>query len=268
MFEKIEAARQKILAQDENNKLIQDYGIYNMTLAEKMLYVCLAAVIIYIFAFVFYRSHLISALFTPLAIIYPRIRRAELLKKRQKELNLQFKDMLYSLSSSLSAGKSIENSFREVVRDLSVLYPDPDAYIIVETGYMARKIEMNETAEAVLADFARRAHIDDIDNFVDVLQTCKRAGGNMVEVIRNTSGIINDKIEIGQEIDMLLAQRRFEQKILNVMPVFMVVLLSLTAYEYMAPVFTTYAGRLVMTIAIFILIGAYLLSRKIMDIKI
>lgn len=265
---KIEAVKRKLALNDEKLRLIPDYSVYEMSLLEKSIHVVLAAVVIYVFAFIFYRSHVISLLCTPLSLLYPRIRKAELLARRRKELNLQFKDMLYSLSSSLSAGKSMENSFREILRDLSVLYPDPCDYIIIEVEQMARRLEMNETVEAVLSDFARRAHMEDVDNFVDVFQTCKRAGGNMVEVMRNTSGIINDRIEIGQEIDMMLAERRFEQKILNVMPVLMIVLLSATAWEYMKPVFTTTAGRLVMTIAIGILAGAFFLSRKIMDIRI
>ncbi len=127
---------------------------------------------------------------------------------------------------------------------------------------------MNETVEAVLSDFARRARIEDVENFSDVFQLCKRTGGNIVEVVRNTSGIISDKIEIRQEIDMLLAQRKFEQKVLNVVPVAMIVLLSASAADYMEPVFTTAVGRLVMTAAIGLLAAAWFLSRRIMDIKV
>lgn len=249
------------------NGYLLDYNIYEMSMHEKLYHTLLGAIVIYIFAYIFYRSHVISIFLTPMALIYPKLRKKELLTKRKKKLNLQFKDMLYSLSSSLCAGKSMENSFKDVLRDLFVLYPNKDDYIIVEVEHIVRKLEMNETIESILDDFASRAHIEDIDNFVDVFQTCKRAGGNMVEVMRNTSCIINDRIEIEQDIEMMLAERRFEQKILNIMPVLMVILLSTTAWEYMKPVYTTAAGRLVMTISICILIAAYFISVKIMDIR-
>lgn len=187
---------------------------------------------------------------------------------RKNELNIQFKDMLYSLSSSLSAGKSIELAFKDVLKDLSIMYPDPDASIIKEAGYIARKIDMNETVESALCDFARRAHSEDIDSFVDVFRTCKRMGGNMVEIIRNTSNIINDKIEIKQEINTILAERRFEQKVLNVLPILLILLLSLSAGDYMYPVFNTGTGRAVMSVAIILLIGAYFISKKITDIDV
>ena len=41
---------------------------------------------------------------------------------------------------------------------------------------------------------------------------------------------------------MLLAERRFEQKVLNAVPVFMITLLSFSAPEYMYPVFNTVVG--------------------------
>lgn len=248
--------------------MIKNYDVYVMSVRGKVFCIAVAAAVIYVAAFIFYRSHVFSLLLTPLSLLYPRIRTGELLLKRKKTLNLQFKDLLYSLSSSLAAGRSMENSFREALRDLSVLYPGPDEYIILETEYMARRLEMNETVEVVLADFACRARLEDICNFSDVFQICKRTGGNIVEVIRNTSGIISDKIEIRQEIDMLLAERKFEQKVLNIVPVLMILLLSASAADYMEPVFSTVAGRLVMTAAIGLLAAAYFISGKIIDIKI
>ena len=252
----------------ERSKSLPDYSTYTMTFSERVLYIAAAAVFIYIAAFVFYRSHIISLMLTPMSFVYPRIRKGELLAKRRRDLNIQFKDMLYSLSSSLAAGKSIENAFKEVLRDLIVLYPDAKEHIILEAEYMARRIEMNETVEAVLSDFARRAGIEDVENFSDVFQICKRSGGNIVEVVRNTSGIINDRIEIRQEIDMLLAQRKFEQKVLNIVPVLLIALLSTSAADYMEPVFSTVVGRLVMTVAIGLLAAAWFISRKITDIRV
>jgi tight adherence protein B len=192
----------------------------------------------------------------------------EIIKRRKNDLNLQFKDMLYSLSSSLSAGRSIETAFQSVLADLSILYGDNEASIIVEMECIINKIKLNETVESALIDFAERAHLEDIDNFVDVFQICKRTGGNIIEVLKNASNIINDKIEIKQEIDTLLAERRFEQKILNILPILMIILLSVSAGDYIAPVFNTVIGRLAMTLSVVLLLVAYLISKKIMDIRV
>ena len=238
-----------------------------MKAPEKARCILTAAVIVFGIAFIFYRSFLIAMLLTPLSFIYPKMRIKEIIKKRKKELTNQFKDMRYSLSSSLSAGKSVESAFKDVLKDISVLYPDSRVPIISETEYIIRKLEMNETIEAVFSDFAVRTDIEDIKNFADVFNVSKRTGGNVVEIIKNTSVIINDRIEVRQDIDIMLSERKFEQKILNIVPVGMLILLSVTAGDYMEPVFSTNIGRLVMTVSVILLIVAHFIAKHISNIK-
>ncbi|AEV69401.1 type II secretion system F family protein [Acetivibrio clariflavus] len=252
----------------ETGSNLPDYNMYVMSVRERIMYILLAAVVIYIVSFIFYQNLFISLAASFLALLYPKVRTKEIIEKRKNELNLQFKDMLYSLSSSLSAGKSVESSFKEVLKDLSIIYPDSNAFIIKEVEYIVRKIEMNETIEAALEDFANRSHLEDIENFVDVFKTSKRAGGNIVEIIKNTSNIITDKIEVKEEIDTLLSARKFEQKVLTLMPVFLILFLSTSSKDYMYPIFNTLAGRFVMTVALILILAAYFISKKIMNIKI
>jgi len=247
------------------NKL-RDYITYEMSVKEKITCILAAAAVIYVLTYIFYRSHVAAALLTPLSLAYPAVRKRQLCEKTKKELNLQFKDMLYSLSSSVSAGKTIEASFEDVIKDLSVIYTSPDTPIILETAVILRKLELNETLESAFMDFAARSHLEDIENFAEVIRISKRTGGNLAEAIRSASAVISDKIEICHEIEVMLSEKKFEQKVLNVIPVLMVLLLSLTAYDYMEPVFTTLAGRVVMTVSVGLLILAYFISRRISNI--
>ena len=95
----------------------------------------------------------------------------------------------------------------------------------------------------------------------------KRSGGNIAEVIKNTSAIINDRIEVGQEVDTMLAERKFEQKVLNIVPILMILMLSATAPEYMSPVFSTGTGRFTMSVSIVLLALAWLISSKVSNNK-
>jgi len=246
---------------------MQDFDSYEMSLREKVLYTAVAAIAIFSVAFIFYRSIFLSLLLIPLALLYPRIKTRDIIKKRKKELNIQFKDLLYSLSSSLSAGKTVESAFREAVKDLSVLYPDPSTYILIEINRIISKLDMNGTLENALSDFARRARLEDVDSFVNVFNISKRTGGNIAEVIKNTSAIISDRIEVGQEVDTMLTERRFEQKVLNMVPILLILVLSLSAPDYLNPIFTTMAGRMTMSASIILLAIAWFISAKINDIK-
>lgn len=250
------------------DRSVVDYDIYIMTKKEKLFYILIASVVIYIAAFIFYRSYILSAVVIPLAFLYPKLRTKEIIRKRKNELNMQFKEALYALSSSLSAGKSIEMAFRDSLSDLFILYPNPDTYIISEFQYIIRRLDMNETVEDVLSDFAARANLEDINNFVDVFRTAKRSGGNIVGIIKNTSNVIADKIQIKHDIETMLAQKKLEQKLLNIIPIGLILMLSYSARDYMQPVFETILGRVMMTISVILLGVAYLISKKIMDIEV
>ncbi len=245
-----------------------DYNNYEMKIREKALCFIAAAAVIYCIAFIFYRSHLISGIVSMSGLLYPAIKKREIIEKRKRELNLQFKDLLYTVSSSLSSGKSVEMAFYNLPKDLEILYPEETAMIRQETALIIKRLKMNDPIEKALADFADRSAVEDIKSFTDVFKTCKRAGGNIVEVIKNTTQIISDRIEVRQEIEMLVAEKKFEQKILNIVPVAMILLLSASAPEYIEPIFKTLAGRVVMTLSLVLLLCAYVISKKIVDIKI
>lgn len=245
-----------------------DYNVYVMSREEKTVNIIIAAAVIFAVGFVFYKNVILSALLALLAFKWPKIRTKQIIEKRKKELSVQFKDMLYSLSSSLTAGRSVESGLKEALKDLQIVYPDPNTNIIKEIEYIVRGIEMNETIENMFEQLSERAHIEDIENFTDIFKTCKRTGGDLIQVIRSTSQSIGEKIEIKQEIDTMISGKKFEFKALMVMPIFLILMLTYTSPDYMAPVFTTLIGRVVMTIAICLFAIAYLVGSKIMKIEV
>ena len=253
---------------NRNGTIIDNYDEYMMSLKEKIFYALAAAVFLFAIGFVFYRSVVLSLFLTPFSLMYLKIKRKQIIKDRKTTMLLQFKDALYVISSSLSAGKSIENAFSDALKDLKILYFQKEVLIIIELQYILAKLEMNQTVEEILGDFAKRTNIEDIKEFADIFGIAKRAGGNLIDAIKNSSKIITEKIEFKQELNNILAQKKFEQKLLNIIPVVMILVLSWTASDYMEPIFTTIVGRIVMTIALIIIFISYMISKKIIDIEV
>ncbi|MDO5407855.1 MAG: type II secretion system F family protein [Eubacteriales bacterium] len=247
---------------------LTDYDIYIMGKQERIFNIVLAAVCLFGVGYVFYHSIILSLFVALLALKFPEVRTNQIIAKRKRQLTLQFKDMLYSLASALSVGKSVETGIRDALQDLRVVYPDPETDILVEMEYILRGLGMNNTVEAMFQQFAERAHLEDIDNFVDIFVTCKRTGGDLMEVMRSTSNTIGEKIEVKQEIDTLISGKRYEFNFMMVLPVIMVLFLTLTSGDYMAPVFQTVVGRIAMTVAIAIFGLAYVVGSKVMKITI
>lgn len=247
---------------------LTDYDIYIMSKKEKILYIIAAAIVIFIVGMIFYQRVILAAILAVLSLYFPKIRTKQIIAKRKRQLAVQFKDMLYALSSSMVAGQSLESAFRTARKDLEILYPDPNTPIMQEIQYIIHCLDMNLTVEQAILQFAQRAHEEDISNFADIIHICKRAGGNLVEVVHSTSQMIGDKIETKNEIETTITAKKFESRILTCMPIVMIALLSASSPDYMAPVFHTAAGAIAMTVAIIIFTIAFFIGEKIMQIEV
>ena len=247
---------------------LTDYNVYIMSRQEKIVNIIFAAIVLFAVGYIFYHSIILSAILMLFAVKWPAIRTKQIIEKRKNQLSLQFKDMLYSLSSALSVGKSVETGLADSLKDLAVIYPDPNTDILVELEYILRGISVNNTIEEMFSQFAERAHLEDIENFVDIFVTCKRTGGDLIEVMRSTSNTIGEKIEIKQEIETSISGKKYEFNFMMVMPVIMVLFLTVTSGDYMAPVFNTIVGKIAMTVAIGTFAVSYLVGSKIMKIEV
>lgn len=245
-----------------------DYDVYVMSKREKLLNILFAAAVLFAVGYIFYHNLILSALLMLLAVKWPPMRTKQIIEKRKTQLTLQFKELLYALSSALSVGKSVETGLKDSLQDLRVIYPDPETYILVELEYILRGIGVNNTIEDMFLQFAERAHLEDIENFVDIFVTCKRTGGDLIEVMRSTSSTIGEKIEVKQEINTMISGKKYEFNLMMIIPIIMVLFLTVTSGDYMAPVFQTIEGNLAMTAAIAIFGVSYLLGSKIMRINI
>lgn len=245
--------------------VLPDYKVFVLTMRQKVMATAVGGLMLFGIGYLFYHHWVLSLLLMPGGVYAPRLLRNYLLKRRRNTLNLQFKQTLFSLSSSLSAGRSVENAFREAVQDLRMLDPEGSSDMISELNIICARMEYGQPVEEALRDFSERAGMEDIERFADVFSVCKRTGGDLVEVVRRTSTIIGEKLDIQQDIAVSIAQKKFEAKALLISPLIMVIFMSLTAGDYMQPMYTG-AGIAISTLALGALFLCYLWITKIMNI--
>lgn len=189
------------------------------------------------------------------------------IKKRREDLNVQFKDAINSISAALGAGYSIENSFREAYKELLLIYGSQDL-IIMELNYIIKHMEMNETIESLLIDFADRSKDEDIKSFAEVFVTAKRMGGDFISIISMTSKNISEKIDVRREISVILSSRQLEQKIMNVIPLFIIVYIRNSSPGFFEPLYGNIFGIIVMSVCLILYILSYLIGRKIVNVEV
>ena len=248
--------------------LIDNYDTYKMSKLELLKYFVLSWSGLFVLGYVFYRNFLLAIAFSLLAFVCVKIFNRNIIRKRKSELMYQFRDALTSIASSLASGIVIEKAFEESIRDLRILYPSSKVMIIDEINSIVLKKRNGVELEHSLLDFARRANLPCVTDFVDVFVASNRTGGKSVEIVRKSITMINDKIEVEKEIETLISGKKFEQRLLSVAPAGFVVLLSFIAGDYLQPMFTTVGGHIVMTIVLGIMFASYLISNHITNIEV
>ena len=203
---------------------------------------------------------------TVAGIAFIPMRTEQIIDKQRRKLNLQFRDMLEALNTSLGAGKNVVDSFHSVYDDLKVQY-DEGAYILKELEVILSGMANNVDIEDLLYDFGVRSGIEDIESFANVFKICYRKGGNIKDTIRSTHSILSDKMEINEDIETVVTSNKTEQNIMIMMPIMLIAMIKMMSPDFAAN-FTTFTGILSTTIAIVMFVAAYFVGKAVLNIKV
>lgn len=244
-----------------------DYDRYRMTMLEEIKCVGVSVLLAVVTAWILYKSAWGLLLVVAILPMYRSYYIKEQIASRKHEMLLQFKDGMQSVSVALLSGYSIENAWSEAEKELNELYGET-AYMTEEMRQMNSGIRMNQPVEHLLCQFAARTGCEDIIGFSEVFGFAKRSGGNFARIIQNTVCHIAEKLEVEREIETVLAGKKMEQKIMNVIPVCLLAYLNLTSEEFLAPLYGNLFGVCVMTLAFVAYIGALILAERMTDIRV
>lgn len=245
-----------------------DYGRYRLSRREYLQSIGMGIVVDGMVSYACYRSWVVfGILLLPACMVLPYLGCSYWKNRRLEQLELQFKEMIRTLSASLSAGYSVENALEICRNEMSMMYGE-DGMIVKELEYMLWQLRMNQSVEAVILDFAQRSGVEEIQDFAHIFAIAKRSGGRLVAVISHTVGLMQDRYQVRDEIRILTASRRFEQKIMRWMPFLILLYVDGTSPGFFDLLYTTWMGRMIMSACLAIYVLSCYLSEKILDIKV
>lgn len=243
------------------------YDVYHFTRAEAF-FTCMYIVFLVIFlAVLFYRSAIAAAFLSFLGFFVWKKEKEKKIRKRKKELGLQFRDCIQSVSANLKAGYSVENAFKESLSDIRLLY-GRDSYMEAELIRILQGLTNRVSLEKLLLSLGERSGVVDIREFGEVFAIAKRNGGNMTEILMRTSQIIGKKMEIDKEIQVLISAKRMEQRIMNLVPFAIILYISFTSPGFFDVLYHNGMGIAIMTACLVLYFLAYGLSSKIVNISV
>lgn len=251
----------------DSRQIAVNYGDYILNCREKIFYYTEGLLLIAVIAYFFYQSAWVCIFLAPLFAAFLKEKKKDLAKKRRQELNMQFKDAVLSVSANQKAGYSVENAFREAYRDMEMLY-GRESHICKELTYIAKGLDNNVVLEKLLYDFGFRSHLPDILQFADVFFIAKRNGGNMTEILSGTADMIEQKIAVDKEIEVLISSKKMEQKIMNIVPFFIIFYINLTSKGFFEVLYHNLIGIVIMTVCLSVYLAAFMISRKLVEIEV
>lgn len=223
--------------------------------------------LILIFSWLFYDSLAAAFFLLPFLRLWHRECRTAREQKEKEQFRKMFREWILLLSSSLSAGYSVDNAIGQSCRELQMMFPG-GGIMIEELKEMLAKAENNQRTETLLSEFAERHPLEEVKSFVEVFCTARMSGGSLNAVIQNTATQMAEIMDTRREIGTLLAAKVYEQRIMTVMPAAVLLYVRVGSGEFLEGLYHNPVGILVATVCLAIYLSAYLLGKRMVQFEI
>jgi tight adherence protein B len=188
--------------------------------------------------------------------------------KRLKAFNSHLADTIMLLANALRAGSSFLQAVEMIVRETR-------PPISTEFARVIREVNLGLPLDEALANLQRRVRSDDLDLMTTAIAIHHTVGGNLAEILDSIAFTIRERVRIKGEIRTLTAQQRMSGYVVGFLPVGLVIVMSVIAPTFMAPMLQKPPELLGLPAGMFILAGGgvmmligFILIRRIVDIEV
>ena len=194
---------------------------------------------------------------TALPVLILRVKR----DRRLASFNQKLPDALDLISRALRAGHSISAAI-EIVAEEGV---EP---LRSEFAEVYKQQNFGIPHRDALLQLGRRVPSTDLQVVITAMLVQKETGGNLVEILERTTGVLRDRLRIQGELRTRTAQGRLTGWILGLLPIVMFCLISLTNPGYTNILINDPVGRKLAYLGVGMMAIGGLIIRKIIRIRV
>lgn len=176
-----------------------------------------------------------------------------LVGRRRKKAVMQLPDALDVIVRSLAAGHPVPVAMGLVGREM----PDP---IGSEFGVASDEISYGASISNAVQRLADRVGHEDFDLFSAMIRLQERTGGNLAELLRKSAETIRERQKMRLKIKAASAEGRMSAMILNIAPIALFGLISVSAPDFYGDV----KGNPIMTYATYGIITWMVIGNLVM----
>jgi len=193
----------------------------------------------------------------PLPLLYVLSRKAQ----RMQAFAREFPDALDLLVTALRAGLSFSAAM-QIVADEA---PEP---VRGEFAVTVEEQALGLDPREALLNLTRRVDVLDLRFFATAVLLQRETGGNLAEVLANTSELIRDRFRVLGDIQTYTAQGKITGMILVSLPISICVLMLIMTPDFFKPMLESDTGRFALWLAAGMQVAGILAVRSIVNIRV
>jgi len=182
-------------------------------------------------------------------------------KRRCKKIVADLSEALALMANGLRAGLSLVQSIQMASLELEGALGEELATVI-------HQVKLGKSLEEALVAMDQRVGAEEVSFVVQSILTLKSVGGNLVKHFDSLGAILRERQKIYGKIKVLTAEGMMQTVIIGLMPPMLCAGLAVLSPDFIAPLFGTVLGRLMLA-GVILLEGMGLLwLRKILVIRV
>lgn len=186
---------------------------------------------------------------------FPYILLVNLIAKRKKQFTEQFPNALEMLVRGVKSGMPPQQCFTQIAKEI----PGPCGQ---EFGVMMSEVQAGVPFSQAVYRAYDRMKTPELKFFACVISIQQETGGNLAEIIQNIVSIMRGRVQLQEKAKALSAEAKAQSYVLGALPFLIVGLLSYIDYEYIATLWKTGSGRIVVFFSLLMMsFGLYIMRR-------
>jgi tight adherence protein B len=196
-----------------------------------------------------------------LCLVGPRAALTHLRRQRSDRVAAQIDTGLVAIANALQAGGSLGEALASAARVLASPLSD-------ELTLCLRENALGVPLDDALGNLTERVQRPTVTAALVTLQVARNTGGDVIDTLQTSAANLRELTRLEGVVQSKTAEARAQAWVIAIIPVPLVTLLDALDPSFLAPVWNTASGHLVVMVATVLWAAAVLVAREIMDVDV
>lgn len=226
----------------------------------------LLMVVTFLLTYLFFNLWYLSLLGSLSCLLWIKKMKRNNERRTKTKIEEEFKSFIFSLSSTMSVGKSFESAWVEALEELK----KEKSKLLIQRDIeeISKGFSLNMNLHQSFKRFAMKYNVEIINHFSTIIEISIVQGSSIQAVIEKTIQMIDEKHNVEKELEVIITQKKFELYILLSFVPFIIVYMRMTSNAFEDTMYHSIEGRGIMLLALLLYAFSYFIGRKVVAIEI